>query len=64
LVQTLAALVFVCLVGMLDTSTTGYLPSWGDVLVSGGIVADGLLALAVMNEMLPISQHKELSLES
>jgi Ni/Fe-hydrogenase subunit HybB-like protein len=44
----------VCLVGMLATSPTGYFPSWIEVLVTGGIIAGGLLVLAVMNQTLPI----------
>jgi Ni/Fe-hydrogenase subunit HybB-like protein len=49
----------VCLLGMLQTSPTGYLPSWIEILVSGGIVAGGLLALAVMNQNLPIVEPHE-----
>jgi Ni/Fe-hydrogenase subunit HybB-like protein len=46
----------VCLVGMLATSPTGYFPSWIEVLVTGGIIAGGLLVLAVMNQTLPIAE--------
>ena len=49
----------VCLLGMLQTSPTGYLPSWIELLVSGGIVAGGLLVLAVMNQNLPIVEPHE-----
>ena len=49
----------VCLLGMLQSSPTGYLPSWIEILVSGGIVAGGLLALAVMNQNLPIVEPHE-----
>ncbi|MEE9212439.1 MAG: Ni/Fe-hydrogenase cytochrome b subunit [Phycisphaeraceae bacterium] len=44
----------VCLVGMLATSPSGYLPSWIEFLVSAGVVAGGLLVLSVMNQTLPI----------
>jgi Ni/Fe-hydrogenase subunit HybB-like protein len=47
----------VCIVGMLATSNTGYLPSWIEVLVTFGIVAGGLLVLSVMNHTLPIAEH-------
>ncbi len=50
----------VCLLGMMATSPSGYLPSWMEILVSGGIVAGGLLVLAIMNEMLPVAQREEL----
>jgi len=46
----------VCLVGMLGTATIGYLPSWIEILVSAGIIAGGLLVLAVMTRTLPIAE--------
>ncbi len=46
----------VSLVGMLATSPTGYLPSWIEILVTGGVVAGGLLVLSVMNQALPIAK--------
>ncbi|MHC4094373.1 MAG: NrfD/PsrC family molybdoenzyme membrane anchor subunit, partial [Planctomycetota bacterium] len=48
----------VCIVGMLATSPTIYLPSWMEILVSAGIVAGGLLVLSVMNQTLPITGHR------
>lgn len=44
----------VCILGMIRTSTTGYLPSWIEILVTAGIVAGGLLVLAVMIRTLPV----------
>ena len=49
----------VCLLGMLGTSQTGYLPSWMEIVVSGGIVAGGLLVLSVMNVTLPINNGEK-----
>lgn len=43
----------VCLMGMLGTSA-GYMPRWIEILVSAGVVAGGLLVLAVMNHNLPV----------
>ena len=45
----------VCLLGMLATSPSGYLPSWIEVVVSAGIVAGGLMVLVVMNRTLPLT---------
>ena len=44
----------VCLVAMLATSPSGYLPSWIELLVTAGIIAGGLLILSLMNQTLPI----------
>jgi Ni/Fe-hydrogenase subunit HybB-like protein len=44
----------VSLVGMLETSPTGYLPSWIEIGVTAGLVAGGLLVLSVMNQELPV----------
>ncbi|MDX1439882.1 MAG: hypothetical protein R3284_08275, partial [Rubricoccaceae bacterium] len=49
----------VCLLGMLATSPSGYLPSWMEVLVTAGIVAGGLLVLSVMNHRLPILEGSD-----
>ncbi|MCG3126349.1 MAG: putative Ni/Fe-hydrogenase 2 b-type cytochrome subunit [Phycisphaerae bacterium] len=43
----------VSLLGLL-ASSSGYLPRWIEILVSGGVVAGGLLVLSVMNHHLPI----------
>ena len=44
----------VCLVAMLATSPSGYLPSWIELLVTAGIISGGLLVLSLMNYTLPI----------
>jgi Ni/Fe-hydrogenase subunit HybB-like protein len=49
----------VCLLGMLGTSESGYLPSWMEILITVGIMAGGILVLAVMNQTLPIAQRDE-----
>ncbi len=49
----------VCLLGMMGTSSIGYMPSWIELLVSGGIVAGGLLVLSFMIHTLPISKHAD-----
>lgn len=46
----------VCIIGMVATSPSGYLPSWIEILVSGGLIAGGLLVLTVMNRRLPIAE--------
>ena len=46
----------VCVLGMIRTSTTGYLPSWIELLVTAGIIAAGLLVLAWMIRTLPIEE--------
>ncbi len=52
----------VCLLGMMGTSPSGYLPGWMEILVSAGIVAGGLLVLSVMNETLPINRRERLQM--
>jgi Ni/Fe-hydrogenase subunit HybB-like protein len=49
----------VCLIGMLASSPTGYMPSSVEILISAGIVAGGLLVLALMNQNLPIYKGEE-----
>ena len=49
----------VCMLGMVATSPGGYLPSWIELVVSAGIIAGGLLVLAVMNRTLPIAGSHE-----
>jgi Ni/Fe-hydrogenase subunit HybB-like protein len=44
----------VCIVGMMATSATLYLPSWIEVLVTAGVIAGGLMVLSVMNQSLPV----------
>jgi Ni/Fe-hydrogenase subunit HybB-like protein len=44
----------VCVLGMVRSSPSGYFPGWMEILVTGGIVAGGLLVLSVMNRTLPI----------
>lgn len=46
------------LLGLLATSTTGYIPRWIEILVSAGVAAGGLLVPAVMNQTLPIVEVK------
>jgi len=49
----------VCLVGMLGSAPVTYIPSWMEILVSAGILAGGLLVLAVMTTQLPIAKRAE-----
>jgi len=46
----------VCLLGMLATSSGGYLPRWIEILVSAGLATGGIFVLMVMNRRLPMSE--------